>query len=58
MDWTDHPGPIVIAFSDDDDKTSRTEHDVKAAHYELAILLPTLTTIRAAILMAAGQPGS
>ena len=32
MDWTDHPGPILIAFFADNDKTSRTEHDVKAAH--------------------------
>ena len=32
MDWTDHPGPILIAFSADNNKTSRTEHDVKAAH--------------------------
>ena len=32
VDWTDHLGPILIAFSADNDKTSRTEHDVKAAH--------------------------
>ena len=27
VDWTDHPGPIVIAFSDDDDKTSDSASD-------------------------------
>ena len=42
MDWTDHLGPILIAFSADNENAARTEHDVKAAHYELAIFLPTL----------------
>jgi len=32
VDWTDHLGPILIAFSDDYNKTPRTKHDVKAAH--------------------------
>jgi hypothetical protein len=45
VDWTNHLGPILIAFSVNNDKTSRTDHEVKAAHlaYHIFARLKFLT---------------